>query len=480
MIRRSTMKEKKRSIWANLRTYWGGEAETVTPAPLQRLRLSGRAIRVPVQAEPFAVEMGRQRLHLIPDLPLPTQHRTPPYDYLILDADHYAAGLYHFLRLRPGQKLDVDHRTEDLDLFSHPRELRRRHLQIRHDGEALVFKDPISELGTYIWQLSEETTPLAQRRQQALEHVANLYGGPLTPLSKAEALNTLMQVNEVLKQDLYRPKTISGTPGGLLELPAHLTPIIVGDLHGQVDNLLKILSENAFMESLERQEAVLLFLGDAVHGEAEDMLEDMESSTLMMDLIFKLKLRFPAQVFFLLGNHDSFSLDVMKRGVPQGLLWEKHLTAMRGEPYREAMALFYQLSPLVAWSEDFLACHAGAPRARITRSMLINIRRYPDLLIELTWNRIQKPGNPSGYTKADIRRFRKALGLAEPIPLIVGHYPLSEDQTVWLNVNNIAQHHIVFSAMEDQVGLFTKIDGTMVPQVYPHEPLIDWLNTQAT
>jgi len=39
-----------------------------------------------------------------------------------------------------------------------------------------------------------------------------------------------------------------------------LTPIVVGDLHAQLDNLLKILSENSFLDCLERGDAALILL----------------------------------------------------------------------------------------------------------------------------------------------------------------------------------------------------------------------------
>jgi len=61
----------------------------------------------------------------------------------------------------------------------------------------------------------------------------------------------------------------------------------------------------------------------------------------------------------------------------------------------------------------------------------------------------------------------------------VGHHPFSEDGTLWLNAGRINQHHIVISARSDRVGIFTRIDGKMVPQVLPSEPLLDWLNQQA-
>jgi len=63
--------------------------------------------------------------------------------------------------------------------------------------------------------------------------------------------------------------------------------------------------------------------------------------------------------------------------------------------------------------------------------------------------------------------------------LIVGHHPCSSDGTLWLNVGQIPQHHVVISSRPGRVGLFSSIDGKMVPQIYPVEPLVKWLNEQS-
>jgi UDP-2,3-diacylglucosamine pyrophosphatase LpxH len=117
---------------------------------------------------------------------------------------------------------------------------------------------------------------------------------------------------------------------------------MVGDLHARVDNLLVLLSQNGFLDGLERGSAALLILGDAVHPNTEGELEDMEGSLSMMDLIFRLKVTFPDRVFYLRGNHDSFSADVAKSGIPQGLLWARALREGRGKAYAAAMGQFYE------------------------------------------------------------------------------------------------------------------------------------------
>jgi hypothetical protein len=97
----------------------------------------------------------------------------------------------------------------------------------------------------------------------------------------------------------------------------------------------------------------------------------------------------------------------------------------------------------------------------------------------MTWSRVRTPAFPGGYTRSDVRQFRKGLQVGSEIPLIVAHYPLTKDDTLWLNAGQINQYHIVISSRSDHVGIFTRIDDRMVPQIYPAEPLLDWLNRQA-
>ena len=74
---------------------------------------------------------------------------------------------------------------------------------------------------------------------------------------------------------------------------------------------------------------------------------------------------------------------------------------------------------------------------------------------------------------------RSSLGLDEKTAFIVGHYPRTADGTVWLNVEEIEGHHILYSAMADKLAVFTRLEGEMVPQTYPAEPLLDWVNRRA-
>jgi hypothetical protein len=473
----------KQSLINKIRTYFSPGIETMVPGDSRKLRLSGKPVRIPITGYPvFRIEMGRQTLHLSPSPSLAGRQEDMPCDFVLYDPERYFSEISYTLRLSPGNTLEIDRNAEfQQHVFSFPRDAFRRHLSIAHTGRSLVFKDTISELGSYV-SLTDDTrnsVSLNGRRRAALERLLEIYGGHLEPLPVDSAVETLVEVNKLLENEAGRCKDTLGNPGSLLELPAHITPILVGDLHAQLDNLLTILSQNAFMESLENGTAALIFLGDAVHSEQPGQLEEMDSSLLMMDLIFKLKMRYPGQVFFILGNHDSFQHDVMKRSVPQGMLWDKHVTTKRGEVYKLQLELFYQRSPLLVLSPDFMACHAGPARRKVSRQTLIDARQFPDIVHDMTWSRIRTRAFPGGYTPGDVRHFRKGLEISGDIPFIVGHHPFAEDGTVWLNVGRIKHHHILISARKDQVGVFTRIDGTMVPMTFPVEPLWQWLNCQA-
>jgi len=470
------------SFWKNLLGYLGAADETVTLAPSQKQRLSGKRTRIPLSGFPiFEVEMGKQQLQLVPDLSVDKREQKTPCDFILFDPQRYCAGISHCLRLSPGETLAIDRNAEYQNyVFSSPRDAFRRHFSVLHEGDALVFRDPVSELGTYLSLIDEEhdTLHIHSRRAAALKRVMAIFGGAIQALPPEEALDTLRKVNHCLRNQSHCPKDSVGNPGGVLQLPPQLTPILVGDLHAQLDNLLKILSENNCLENLEKGQAALILLGDAVHPEQDGELEDMHSSLLMMDLIFKLKLRFPEQVFYIVGNHDSFSHDVMKHGVPQGLLWEKHVAASRGEEYKAELELFYRQSPLVVVSQDFIACHAGPARSKISLQTLVNVRQFPDIVHDITWNRIRSPRFPAGYARGDVRRFRKGLGVESDTPFLVGHHPYSREGTLWLNAGHIDHHHIIISALPDRIGLMTRIDGDLVPEIYPTEALTAWLNEQ--
>ncbi|MDH3986383.1 MAG: metallophosphoesterase, partial [Gammaproteobacteria bacterium] len=328
----------KKPIWRNIRDYFDPDPETVILDQSQKLRLSGRELRIPLSGyQEYRIEMGKQTLILSPDPGVAAAEYKSSCDFILFDPERRHSGVAHFLRLSPGSTLTLDSKIEYQEhLFSSPRDAFRRKFSVAHSGDSLIFRDPVSELGTYVSLAgdSHEIAITTARRRSALMRVLEIFGGPLEPLPAPQAIATLEQVNALLMNEVGHYKDALGNPGGMLELADNVTPVLVGDLHARLDNLLTILSDKAILEGIEKGTTALIILGDAIHPEDPGCLEDMQSSLLMMDLIFRMKLRFPDNVFYTIGNHDSFLHEIMKRGVPQGLLWEKHVLSSRGEEYK--------------------------------------------------------------------------------------------------------------------------------------------------
>jgi hypothetical protein len=329
----------------------------------------------------------------------------------------------------------------------------------------------MKKLGRYMAALSE--------RGATLDRLVNVCGGSLQALEPADGISRLQSINELLLKSHHRMKNSNGRPGSIVNIPDHPMSVIVGDLHAKVNNLLTILCTADLLRKLEDGTAALIFLGDAIHDEEPHALAAMDSSLMMMDLIFTLMLRYPHQITYLTGNHDGFSEEIVKDGVPQGVLWAKHLSSARGEVYRDQMQQFYHLSPLLAQSSNFLACHAGPPLEPVSPLVMNNIEEYPQIANDLAWNRARSPACPSGYTRGDVRRFRKSMGVDPNFPFIVGHSPLSDGATIWQNISHTPNHHLVYSAQQHQVGVFTHDGDFIRSHTYATEPLLDQVNQLA-
>ncbi len=492
------------------RTWWLNRNTPEDVEPDFDVHLLGQDIRVTNLEVPIQVVLGNsgKKFHLYPNPSVkynpsdasgkcrvaglfskagtettPADKKPVPPDrrncFILFDPDQYFHDISGFLRLEAGETLILG-RGNDMQerLFSYPEGVAQRHLSITHTGDALIFKDLHTDSGTHVSAMSNprDRQRLAQRRQEKLARLRELYGGPLRPLPPLEALANLKQVNRILANEPRRPRDSRNRPGGLLILPDDQTPIIIGDLHAQVDNLIKILSENSFLDALENGKAYLLILGDSVHSEVDGEMDRFDASLLILDLICKLILRFPEQVFYIRGNHDGFSTDIRKAGIPQGLLWEKEIRKNRGVAFKEEMDLFHDNLPIVAMSRDFITCHAAPPKAKANRDLLINTHQYPGLIKDLIWNRLQRPNYPAGYTRGDVKRFRKALDKETDCHFIVAHNPLNQDASVWTDAGEIPNHHIVFSGRTTCMALFTRISGHLMPLVYPAEPLLKQIN----
>lgn len=447
------------------------------------LRLGRTRARVPTPALPLRLTLGDDdvyHLDLMAELVIGAKGEFERSgDYLLFDPERAAQEIAGFLRLQPGQSLKVG-REDPLQsaVMQYPETVAARHLSLELTAKGLSFKKRGSAPTACVAILRDldQFRHQIEMRRGTMERLASLLGAPILAPARPEALSLLEHGIEAVAEEPYRPRASDGRPGALLELPPGPAPILIGDLHGRIDNLLVILTQNRFLEALSEGRAMLIFLGDAVHPDEPGKEDEMDSSMLLMDLILKLKLLFPQQVFYLRGNHDSFSEEISKNGVPQGLVWSKALRDRRGRRYHEAMQRFYASLPHIAVSADFLACHAGPPTINTSRDDLINLHDHPRLQHQLENQRLRRSQKPGGYHRKDVERFRKRLGANPGAPFIVGHSVLSEDRTYWLDAGGIENHHVLLGCHAEWAGVFTRLGGKMAPLSYPVEPLLTLYN----
>ncbi|MGA7980665.1 MAG: metallophosphoesterase, partial [Chromatiaceae bacterium] len=449
----------------------------------ESLRLDNAKVRIPRPVLPMQLRLGDEdgyRLHLYPELVARRNGRMRPSgDYLLFDPDKYFFAISGFLRLSSGDSLTLGRKDrEQRLLFQYPDLVDDRHLRLKLSEKGLALRNKSGRRGACLAPLTakDQIERLVHWRQDKLARLAAILGGGIKDLSSGDALDLIERVIALMGREPCRVQDSRGAPGGLLALPDGPAPIFVGDLHANIDSLLVILTQNAFLEALEDGSALLVLLGDAVHPDEPGKEDQMDSSILMMDLIFRLKLRFPERFFYLRGNHDSFAEEVSKGGVPQGLLWEQALHDRRGPNYKKAMAELYRRLPYVALSNHYAACHAGPPTCKVSREALIDIDEHPKLRHQLTHGRLRGPQAPSGYSRGDVTRFRRRLGLDADAPVLVGHTPLSVDGSLWLDAGGIKNHHILFGANPRWVGLVTRVGNRLLPLRYPTEPLTAVLN----
>lgn len=277
-----------------------------------------------------------------------------------------------------------------------------------------------------------------------------------------------------------RYRDSEGKPGGLIDFPDKLRPIIIGDLHANLENLKRIIEHENNREDFEAGRAALVLVGDAMHDDRTGHMKEMASSVEIFDYLLRLIAEHPKTVYYLRGNHDTFDERLRKSGIAQGLEFKKALLAAYGAEYVEAVQRFFEALPVFIIGKGYVITHAGPPHGGLSRDEIIDIRRYPEKYHQLMWNRVNEfHGNPSPkeYGERDIRLVLNILGLPEDTPFIVGHNPLWNDGNttgVWLNVIGIKNHHILYSGSGSRAPYFTIEGGELVlklalskkPEVY--------------
>ena len=439
--------------------------------------LPEKKIKFPKDEYPIEIYLHPKEkpLHIYPEKLLSiTDDKNTEDRFLLFDPNTFYSEISGFYRLEDGDKIMLGgENNEECVFLNIPKKIMLHKLSIYNDEGNLVFKNLASKPKSCIYPVfsDKKVNKILDWRLKKIERLKQIIGNPGETLSTKKSLDLIKKVNAILSQEIHRPKNKQGQPGGVVAFPKGTRVIIIGDLHAKPDNLLVILTQNGILEALENKKISIVIIGDAVHPEGEVPLNEMENSITIMDLIFKLKVYYPEQVFYLRGNHDSFSTDIAKGGIPQGMLWEKALVKTRGKEYLNEMKRVYQQLPYLAYSRHFIACHAAPPTSTVKLSDLINIHSNETLIQEVINNRLLTSSRMSGYNKSDVKRLRKCLDASSDTQLIVGHTVYSNDETIWEDIGGIKNHSVIYSSDSQWVGVMIQMSGRLEPFVYPAENL---------
>jgi len=141
--------------------------------------------------------------------------------------------------------------------------------------------------------------------------------------------------------------------GKLVQLKPVGEALVIGDLHGDLESLVTIISKSKFTSRMEQnKDATLIFLGDYGDRGAK--------SVEVYNTVLSLKIAFPSQVILLRGNHESpTDLLASPHDLPAQLqlkFKEKWVAV-----YSKVRELFNSLHTAVFVEGRYLMVHGGLP-----------------------------------------------------------------------------------------------------------------------
>ncbi len=185
--------------------------------------------------------------------------------------------------------------------------------------------------------------------------------------------------------------------GNIVRLPAEGTLVVSGDLHGHRRNFERIVTYADLGDHPNRH----LVLQEIIHGGPEDHAGGCLSYQLLFEAI-RLKLAYPDQVHFVMGNHDTAcicSSEVMKNGKEMnqamGAALERQFQDAHGD-VKLALRQFLFSQPLAVRADNRLWVSHSLPGNRCVddfdpgvfdRELKISDCERPGDAYTLTWGR---------------------------------------------------------------------------------------------
>ena len=268
-----------------------------------------------------------------------------------------------------------------------------------------------------------------------LNKLQSFYNAKTLP-EESEYIDFLSKSIKTLENESinYRPLSDLKTCGGLLDFYSYEKCIIVvPDLHGRADFLLKLLnyifphkfisheflqkesnSEKEFtvLDLLINDEIKIICVGDGVHSEIRgyerwkkayaeynktgniltpEMHEEMKENISTMQIVMELKNTFVENFHFLKGNHENvlnitdFQNYSFRKFAQEGDMCRMFLQEYYGDLVLHLINEWENLLPICALFKNYAVSHAE-PAKKYTKDEIINYKNpASDVIIGFTW-----------------------------------------------------------------------------------------------
>lgn len=216
--------------------------------------------------------------------------------------------------------------------------------------------------------------------------------------------------------------------GNLIQLPPNGRVLVAGDLHGHLRNFERIIK----MADLPNRPDTHVILQEIIHGGPEDDFGGCLSYRLLLEAL-RWKIRFPDQVHFILGNHDTAVVSnssVLKAGKEMNRSMKDAMRRHYGDRCSDvlnALSEYLMSQPLAVrtdnriWLSHSLPSDTALERFDLSifnRPYTLDDIERPNAVYQLTWGRRQSPETLTALAKMlDVDTF------------ILGHQPQEQGWT---------------------------------------------------